>query len=128
MKFEIIEINQQKVVRKRLWPLGYAEWIRRATKTAIGILDLRRKFHSIHGWGPEMAQAPTTTATQAQKPPLDRLVYFEVKGLFQEFTYRIPINTEKRVTAIIAPNGSGKTICLRLINSLFQQQWSFFAD
>lgn len=75
-----------------------------------------------------MAQAPTAIATASQNPALDRLVYFEVKGLFQEFTYRIPINTEKRVTAIIAPNGSGKTICLRLINSLFQQQWSFFAD
>ena len=75
-----------------------------------------------------MAQAPTAIATASQNPALDRLVYFEVKGIFQEFTYRIPINTEKRVTAIIAPNGSGKTICLRLINSLFQQQWSFFAD
>jgi len=75
-----------------------------------------------------MALVPTATAAANHNPTLDRLVYFEVKGLFQEFTYRIPINTEKRVTAIIAPNGSGKTICLRLINSLFQQQWSFFAD
>jgi ABC-type lipoprotein export system ATPase subunit len=76
-----------------------------------------------------MAQAPTAASTTVgHRPPLDRLVYFEVKGLFQEFTYRIPINIEKRVTAIIAPNGSGKTICLRMINSLFVQQWSFFAD
>ena len=61
-------------------------------------------------------------------PILDRLVHFEVENLFGQYTYKIPINTEKRVTAIIAPNGSGKTICLRLISSLFTKQWSFFSD
>lgn len=56
-----------------------------------------------------------------------RLSHFEVIGLFGEFTYAIPIKLEERITAIIAPNGSGKTICLRLINALFTRKWSFFA-
>lgn len=55
-------------------------------------------------------------------------MHFEVENLFSQYTYRIPVNTEKRVTAIIAPNGSGKTICLRLIAALFAKQWSFFSD
>ena len=59
---------------------------------------------------------------------LDRLVRFEVDNLFGQYTYRIPVNVEKRVTAIIAPNGSGKTICLRLIAALFAKQWSFFSE
>jgi ABC-type lipoprotein export system ATPase subunit len=58
----------------------------------------------------------------------DRLARFEVEGLFGEYSYRVPVNTEKRVTAIIAPNGTGKTICLRLIAALFAKQWSFFSD
>jgi len=56
-----------------------------------------------------------------------RLSHFEVFGLFGEFHYSIPINLESRITAIIAPNGSGKTICLRLINALFTRKWSFFS-
>jgi hypothetical protein len=59
---------------------------------------------------------------------LDRLISFEVEGLFGEYHYRIPVNVEDRVTAIIAPNGSGKTICLRLIAALFAKQWSFFSE
>jgi predicted ATP-binding protein involved in virulence len=56
-----------------------------------------------------------------------RLSHFEVYGLFGEFNYIIPIKLEQRITAIIAPNGSGKTICLRLINALFSRKWSFFS-
>jgi predicted ATP-binding protein involved in virulence len=59
---------------------------------------------------------------------LDRLVHFEVEALFGQYSYRIPVNVEKRVTAIIAPNGSGKTICLRLIAALFAKKWSFFSE
>src|SRR5690349_20909068 len=59
---------------------------------------------------------------------LDRLISFEVEGLFGEYNYRIPVNVVDRVTAIIAPNGSGKTICLRLIAALFAKQWSFFSE
>jgi hypothetical protein len=56
-----------------------------------------------------------------------RLSLFEVHGLFGEFFYRIPIKLDQRITAIIAPNGSGKTICLRMINALFTRKWSFFS-
>jgi predicted ATP-binding protein involved in virulence len=57
-----------------------------------------------------------------------RLREFEVKGLFGELNHKIPINIDARVTAILAPNGMGKTICLRMIDSLFRRQWSFFAS
>src|SRR3546814_14503876 len=32
-----------------------------------------------------------------------------------------------RITALIGPNGMGKTACLRLINALFRRQWSVFS-
>lgn len=57
-----------------------------------------------------------------------RLIEFHVEKLFDEFTYSIPLNLDSRVTAIIAPNGTGKTLCLRLINSLFEQKWGIFTD
>ncbi len=51
-----------------------------------------------------------------------------IEKLFDEFTYKIPLNLTNHVTAIIAPNGTGKTLCLRMIAGLFQQRWSVFAD
>lgn len=57
-----------------------------------------------------------------------RLNGFEVNGLFGELNHRIPINIEDRVTAILAPNGMGKTICLRMIDSFFNRKWSFFTS
>jgi predicted ATP-binding protein involved in virulence len=73
-----------------------------------------------------MSDVASTIDSKSNSAPSGRLICFEVVGLFHEFNYRIPLNVEQRVTAIIAPNGSGKTICLRLINSLFAKQWSFF--
>lgn len=55
-----------------------------------------------------------------------RLTGFNVLGLFNQFDYPIPLNVAERVTAVIAPNGSGKTVCLRMINALFRRQWSVF--
>lgn len=55
-----------------------------------------------------------------------RLAQFHVEKLFDEFTYTIPLNIRPRVTAIVAPNGAGKTLCLRMISGLFQQKWSIF--
>ena len=55
-----------------------------------------------------------------------RLTEFHVEKLFDEFTYTIPLKLDSRVTAIIAPNGAGKTLCLRLISGLFGQKWSVF--
>jgi hypothetical protein len=68
--------------------------------------------------------------TEQYKPETDpdrlRLVLFEVKGLYGEFNYRIPLDVKRHVTAIIAPNGSGKTLCLRLIDALFKADWIVF--
>jgi ABC-type phosphate transport system ATPase subunit len=68
-----------------------------------------------------------TSLHESSSAKLTRLSNFEVHGLFGEFTYTIPIKLEQRITAIIAPNGSGKTICLRLINALFTRKWLLFA-
>ncbi|WP_375779087.1 AAA family ATPase [Bradyrhizobium sp. ma5] len=70
----------------------------------------------------------TAVTSSTDGATLDRLVNFEVENLFGEFSYRIPVKTDRRVTAIIAPNGSGKTICLRMVAALFARQWSFFTD
>ena len=55
-----------------------------------------------------------------------RLQHFSVERLFDEFDYKIPLKLVGRITALIAPNGSGKTACLRLIDALFRRQWSVF--
>ncbi|WP_063826537.1 AAA family ATPase [Rhizobium leguminosarum] len=57
-----------------------------------------------------------------------RLVHFEVVGLFGRYDYKIPLHLNDHVTAIIAPNGTGKTLCLRLIAALFNQKWSTFVE
>lgn len=64
--------------------------------------------------------------SSSEQKPQARLSEFRVERLFNEFDYVIPLHTEERITAIIAPNGSGKTVCLRLINALFRRQWSVF--
>jgi len=56
-----------------------------------------------------------------------RLVEFAVKRLFGEFDHLIPLSVDDRVTALIGPNGLGKTACLKLIFAFFRNQWSTFA-
>ncbi len=56
-----------------------------------------------------------------------RLASFSVIGLFGEFNHTIDLRTSERITAVIAPNGAGKTACLRLISALFKRQWTVFA-
>jgi len=58
--------------------------------------------------------------------PLPRLQYFEIENLNGEFSHKITLNIDKHVTAIIAPNGVGKTLCLKIIQSLFERKWHFF--
>lgn len=57
-----------------------------------------------------------------------RLAQFRVEKLFDEFDYVIPLHVDQHVTAIIAPNGTGKTLCLRMIHALFDQKWGVFFD
>ena len=45
-----------------------------------------------------------------------------VRGLFGRFDHTIVLNEDERVTIMIAPNGFGKTMILRIINSLFNRQ------
>ncbi|MGH6985382.1 MAG: AAA family ATPase [Caulobacteraceae bacterium] len=55
-----------------------------------------------------------------------RLASFTVSKLFGEFNHHIPLSATSHVTALIAPNGIGKTACLKLINALFRRRWSTF--
>lgn len=50
------------------------------------------------------------------------LVEVSVGRLFGQFDHRIVLNAKDRVTIIIAPNGFGKTMILRMIDSLFNGQ------
>ena len=45
-----------------------------------------------------------------------------VHGLFGRFDHQIALNKNERVTIMIAPNGFGKTMILRIINFLFNRQ------
>ena len=57
-----------------------------------------------------------------------RRLNFKVEGLYEDYDHEIPINLEDHITAIIAPNGMGKTICLKLIYSLFSGDWAYFSS
>lgn len=46
----------------------------------------------------------------------------KVSGLFGRFDHRIVLNKDEWVTIMIAPNGFGKTMILRIINFLFNRQ------
>jgi ABC-type cobalamin/Fe3+-siderophores transport system ATPase subunit len=71
----------------------------------------------------------STIVTHSDIAPHDlRLAEFRVEKLFGEFNYTIPLNLDRHVTAVIAPNGTGKTLCLRMIHGLFVQRWGIFTD
>jgi hypothetical protein len=89
-------------------------------------MDLTNPKTSLRTMSAHLAIATDLNLSEIEA--FDRLVRFEVRKLFGEYTYEIPLKVERHVTAIIAPNGSGKTICLRLIDSLFSKRWSFFAE
>lgn len=57
-------------------------------------------------------------------PP--RLSRFQIADLFGLYTHDILLEHDERVTAIIGPNGLGKTTCLKLINALFNSKYSTF--
>ena len=57
-----------------------------------------------------------------------RLAEFHVEALFGDvkFSRTIPLKLDSRVTAIIVPNGAGKTLCLRMIAGPFEKKWRVF--
>jgi energy-coupling factor transporter ATP-binding protein EcfA2 len=57
-----------------------------------------------------------------------RLSKFEVIGLFGRYNNTIRLNLDEHVTAIIGPNGTGKTVCLRLIEALFRKRFEYFSS
>jgi predicted ATP-binding protein involved in virulence len=44
-----------------------------------------------------------------------------VSGLFDRFTHEIPLNLEDRITIVHGPNGFGKTMILRMIDTFFNR-------
>jgi predicted ATP-binding protein involved in virulence len=55
-----------------------------------------------------------------------RLQKFEVKNLFGQYDNNIDLKLDERITAVIGPNGRGKTICLKLIHALYNRNyWAF---
>ncbi|WP_180242423.1 AAA family ATPase [Bacillus sp. AFS029533] len=46
-----------------------------------------------------------------------------VKGLLDQYNYAFNLSLESRITMIFAPNGSGKTKLLKLINALFKNDF-----
>ena len=60
------------------------------------------------------------------RPP--RLSSFNATKLFGQFDHNIKIRTDERITAIIGPNGRGKTVCLRLIDALYKRRLSVFVN
>ncbi|MEH2053734.1 AAA family ATPase [Nostoc sp.] len=53
-----------------------------------------------------------------------RIKQISVSGLFGIFDHVIPLNMDERITIIHGPNGFGKTAMLRILNSLFNSQYS----
>lgn len=49
-----------------------------------------------------------------------------VNSLFGIFDHVIPLNMDKRITIIHGPNGFGKTLMLRMLNSFFNSRYSVF--
>lgn len=59
---------------------------------------------------------------------VSRLASVEIDKLFGLYERRVPVNTDRHITAIIGPNGSGKTVCLRMINALYTKNYAFFTQ
>lgn len=56
-----------------------------------------------------------------------KLLHIEIKKLFNIFNHSVELKKE-RITILTAPNGYGKTMLLKTINSLFNKKFSFFAN
>ncbi len=50
----------------------------------------------------------------------------EIKNLFDQFDYDIPLTNPEDLLILTAPNGFGKTMVLNIIDSLFNKRFHFF--
>ena len=60
------------------------------------------------------------------KPEFRRLERIEVDRLFNVYDHRIDLKLDDRVTLLHGPNGSGKTVILRMIDALLNARLSYF--
>lgn len=58
--------------------------------------------------------------------PMEQLKCVSVSGLFGRFNHTINFDSKNDVVIITAPNGYGKTVVLRIIDSLFKLNLGFF--
>lgn len=57
-----------------------------------------------------------------------RLAEFQIDGLFDLYSYHIPLKIDERITIIIGPNGRGKTVCLKFVEALFRKDFAYFTE
>jgi predicted ATP-binding protein involved in virulence len=51
-----------------------------------------------------------------------------IAKLFGHFNHKVPFNNKEKITIITAPNGYGKTMILKIINSAFNNEMSFIKN
>lgn len=66
--------------------------------------------------------------TMTSDIPMDVISFVEVRGLFGRFDHSINLSNDEKISIITAPNGYGKTILLRMIDSVFNMRFSFFTS
>ncbi len=54
-----------------------------------------------------------------------QLKEIRIAKLFGHFDHKVPLNNEEKITIITAPNGYGKTMILKVLNSAFNRNMSF---
>ena len=69
----------------------------------------------------KIARAKSPAGTDEGKEPQMRISRIIVSGLFDRFNHDLTFKSEDRITIMIAPNGFGKTMILRIVNALFAQ-------
>jgi energy-coupling factor transporter ATP-binding protein EcfA2 len=57
-----------------------------------------------------------------------RIKQVSVEGLFGIFNHVIPLKMDDRITIVHGPNGFGKTAMLKMLNGLFNSQYSIFRN
>ncbi|EPH1274862.1 AAA family ATPase, partial [Acinetobacter baumannii] len=50
-----------------------------------------------------------------------------IHNLFGHFNHKINFN-EENITIITAPNGYGKTVCLKIIDAIFNKRFTYISN